>query len=34
MNDGISISLQHYKMTVHNHCMTQLDLFQTQTTAY
>ena len=34
MNDGNSISLQYHKVTVHNYCMPQFELFQTLTTPY
>ena len=34
MKDSDSISLLYCEVAVHNVCMQQFDLFQTQTTAY
>ena len=34
MNNGDWTSLKYHKETVHNLCMPQFDLFQSQTTAY
>ena len=34
MNDGNSISLQYHEVTIHNHCIPQIDLFQVWTTTY
>ena len=34
MNDGDSVSLQYWELTVYNHCMPHLDPFQIQTTTY